>query len=359
MRAAVLRECPGWLDIADIQISAPGPREVLVRTVAAGLCHSDLHCIDGGLPYPVPTVLGHESAGTVEAVGEEVTSVRPGDRVIACTSMSCGRCRACVTARPHLCTDRPLRDQRLGPVLSENGVAINQFADIGGFAEQMLLPEQAILKIEADIALDRAALIGCAVTTGLGAVFNTAKVPPGATVAVIGCGGIGLNVVQGAIVAGASRVIAIDVARASLDLAREFGATDVVDAAADDAVGRVTELTSGGVDYSFEAIGRKETIEQAFGMLANSGTATVIGLAPFETVIELPSISFMMERRIQGCMMGSNRFRFDIPFFIDLYLQGRIKLDELIGDRITLDEVNDGYRAMQTGATARSVITFD
>jgi S-(hydroxymethyl)glutathione dehydrogenase/alcohol dehydrogenase len=359
MRAAVLRECPGWLDIADIEIAAPSPREVLVRTTAAGLCHSDLHCIEGGLPYPTPTVLGHESAGIVEAVGADVTSVKPGDRVIACTSMSCGRCRACVTGHTNLCTDRPLRDPRLGPALSENGNAINQFADIGGFAEQMLLPEQAILKIDADIELDRAALIGCGVTTGLGAVFNTAKVTPGATVAVIGCGGIGLNVVQGAVVAGASRVIAVDIAQANLDLAREFGATDLVDASAGDAVGQVIELTQGGVDYSFEAIGRKATMEQAFNMLANSGTATVIGLAPIETIIELPSISFMMERRIQGCMMGSNRFRYDIPYFIDLYLQGRIKLDELIGDRIKLDEVNDGYRAMQAGTTARSVITFD
>ncbi|HEV3354697.1 MAG TPA: Zn-dependent alcohol dehydrogenase [Acidimicrobiales bacterium] len=359
MRAALLRSVPGWLEIADIDVASPGPHDVLVQTVAAGLCHSDLHVIEGSLPLPPPLVLGHESAGIVEAVGSDVTAVQPGDRVIACTSMACGMCRACATGHAYLCTARPVRNPQLGPALSENGDEVFQFADIGGFAEQMLLPDKMLVKIDADIALDRAALIGCAATTGLGAVFNTAKVPPGAVVAVIGCGGIGLNVVQGAIVAGAARVIAIDVAQPNLELAKQFGATDVVDATQGDPVMQVMELTSGGVDYSFEALGRKETIEQSFNMLASAGTATVIGVSSMETMVELPAITFMMERRIQGCMMGSNRFQVDIPYYIDLYLQGRIKLDELIGDRIVLDQVNDGYKAMQSGTKARSVILFD
>jgi S-(hydroxymethyl)glutathione dehydrogenase/alcohol dehydrogenase len=178
-------------------------------------------------------------------------------------------------------------------------------------------------------------------------------------VAVIGCGGIGLNAVQGAIVAGASRVVAVDVAPENLELARQFGATDLVDASAGDPVAQVVDLTRGGVDYSFEAIGRKATIEQAFGMLASAGTATIIGIAPLGTVLELPATHFLMERRIQGCLMGSNRFRVDMPYYIDLYLQGRIKLDELIAERISLDAINDGYRTMQGGAAARRVITFD
>lgn len=355
----MIRECPGWLDVTDLAVADPGPGEVLVHTRAAGLCHSDLHCIEGSFPTRVPAVMGHESAGIVEAVGADVTTVAPGDRVIACTSMACGRCAACVTGRPHLCTVRPSRDRALGPALTENGSPVHQFAAIGGFAEQMLLPEEALLKIEQEIELDRAALIGCAVITGLGAVLNTAKVPPGARVAVIGCGGIGLNAVQGAIVAGAARVVAVDVAPENLELARQFGATDLIDASAGDPVAQVVELTRGGVDYSFEAIGRKETIEQAFAVLTSSGTATIIGIAPLGTVLELPATHFLMERRIQGCLMGSNRFRVDMPYYIDLYLHGRIKLDELIAERISLDAINDGYRSMQTGAAARRVITFD
>jgi S-(hydroxymethyl)glutathione dehydrogenase/alcohol dehydrogenase len=358
MRAAVLRECPGWLDVTELDVGAIGPREVLVRTSAAGLCHSDLHCIEGTLPTPVPVVLGHESSGVVEAVGADVTDLRPGDAVIACTSMACGSCAMCSTGYPHRCRNRPARASALGPALSEHGAAVGQFAGLGGFAEQMLLPEQALMKLHGEVPLEVAALVGCAVTTGLGAVFNTAKVPPGATVAVIGCGGIGLNVVQGAVVAGAVRVVAVDVSADKLDRAREFGATDTVDATAGDPVGQVHELTHGGVDHSFEALGRKQTIEQAFSMLAPGGTATVIGVAPFGTTIELPALDLLQEKRLQGSMMGSNRFRIDMPYYLDLYRQGRIKLDELISSRITLDQINDGYRELQAGTGARSVIVF-
>jgi S-(hydroxymethyl)glutathione dehydrogenase/alcohol dehydrogenase len=360
MRAAVLHQCPGKLDLTDLDVASPGPHEVLVRTVAAGLCHSDLHCMDGSLEVPVPTVLGHESAGIVEAVGTDVRYVAPGDRVIACASVACGTCEWCTKGRPYLCASPPRRDPERGPALSEAGVAVDQFARIGGFAEQMLLPEQALLKLEQDIPLDRAALIGCGVTTGLGAVFNTAKVPPGATVAVVGCGGIGLNVVQGAALAGAARVIAVDVVAEKLAMARAFGATDAVDASEGDVVDQVRELTGGGVDYSFEALGRKDTTEQAYGMLRTGGTATVIGVLPMGTTIEIPAWTLFMERRIQGCLMGSNRFRLDMPYYIHLYLQGRLKLDELVTNRITLDEVNDGYAALAAGgAGARQVIIFE
>jgi S-(hydroxymethyl)glutathione dehydrogenase/alcohol dehydrogenase len=223
----------------------------------------------------------------------------------------------------------------------------------------MLLPQEALMKLDADVPVEVAALVGCAVTTGLGAVFNTAKVEPGSTVAVVGCGGIGLNVVQGAVVAGAARVIAVDVAAEKLSLAQEFGATDAVDATAGDAVAQVRELTSGGVDYSFEALGRKETSEQAFAMLARGGTATIIGLSPFGTKFELPALDFLQEKKIQGSVMGSNRFRIDMPYYLRLYEQDRIKLDELISARIKLDEINDGYQKLQSGIGARSVILFD
>jgi S-(hydroxymethyl)glutathione dehydrogenase / alcohol dehydrogenase len=359
MRAAVLHECPGWLDIAELDVGSIGPHEVLVHTEAAGLCHSDLHCIEGTLPVQVPVVLGHESAGVVEAVGSEVTDFRPGDAVIACTSAACGLCVMCTTGRPNMCQSPPRRSQQLGAALSERGSPVAQFAGLGGFAEQMLLPEQALMKMTVDVPVEVAALVGCAVTTGLGAVFNTAKVPPGATVAVVGCGGIGLNVVQGAVVAGAARVIAVDVSDEKLDRARTFGATDTVDATADSPVGQVLEMTSGGVDYSFEALGRKETSEQAFGMLAPGGTATIIGISPLGTMFELPAMDFIREKKMQGSIMGSNRFRIDMPYYLSLYQQGRIKLDELISQRIKLDEINDGYKKLQSGIGARSVVVFD
>ena len=223
----------------------------------------------------------------------------------------------------------------------------------------MLVHENTLVKIRDDMPLDRAALIGCAVTTGIGAVFNTAKVPPGSTVAVIGCGGVGLNAVQGAAIAGAGRIIAIDTMPWKLELAREFGATDLVDANAGDPVEQVQELTGGGVEYSFEAIGLKVAAEQSFAMLRKGGTATIIGMIPEGQKIEIPGSEFLDEKRIQGSNMGSNRFRVDMPRYVDLYLSGRLKLDELVSRRISLDEINDGFEAMRRGEVARSVIVFE
>jgi S-(hydroxymethyl)glutathione dehydrogenase/alcohol dehydrogenase len=212
------------------------------------------------------------------------------------------------------------------------------------------------VKIRKDMPLDRAALIGCGVTTGVGAVFNTAKVSPGSTVAVIGCGGVGLSAVQGAAIAGAGRVIAIDMLDAKLELARKFGATDTVNAKKGDPVEQVRELTSGGVDYSFEAIGLKIAAEQAFAMLKNGGTATVIGMIPLGQKVELPGFDFLLEKKIQGSSMGSNRFRTDMPKYVEMYLNGKLNLDDLVSRRIKLSEVNDAFAALATGEVARSVI---
>jgi S-(hydroxymethyl)glutathione dehydrogenase/alcohol dehydrogenase len=360
MRAAVLRSNPGKLEIEDVSIDAPGPREVLIRTAAAGLCHSDLHFMEGKYPCPLPTVLGHESAGVVEAVGDEVSYVRPGDHVITCLSVYCGACEHCLTGHLSLC-DQKAATQRAADGtqrLSQDGAAMWQFFNLSSFAEQMLVHEHALAKITTDMPLDRAALIGCGVTTGLGAVFNTAKVEPGTTVAVLGCGGIGLNCIQGAVLAGAGRVIAVDTLPFKLDLARQFGATDVIDASAGDAVAEVRELTSGGVHHAFEAIGLKATAEQAFAMLRRGGVATVIGMIPVGQTVEVPGYELLAEKRLQGSAMGSNRFRVDMPRYIDLYLQGRLKLDELVSQRISLDGVNDGFESMRNGEVARSVITF-
>ncbi len=360
MRAAVLSRVPSSLEIAEIEVDRPGPREVLVRTMAAGLCHSDLHFMEGKYPCDTPTVPGHETAGIVEAIGEGVTHVQPGDHVVGCLSIFCGQCEYCLSGRPVLCNREGLeRRPDQPPRLSANGVPVHQFLRLSAFAERMLVHEHALVKIRPDMPFDRAALIGCAVTTGLGAVFNTAKVAPGSSVAVLGCGGVGLNCIQGAAIAGAAQIIAVDMLPWKLDLARTFGATDVVNAATDDPVARVRELTGGGVEHAFEAIGLKIAAEQAFGMLRKGGTATVIGMIPIGERIEIPGSDLLDEKRIQGSNMGSNRFRIDIPRYVDLYLNGRLKLDELVSARIRLDEVNSGFEAMRRGEIARDVIVFD
>ncbi len=360
MKAAVLRGVDQPIEIEEIQIDKPMAREVLIRTAAAGVCHSDLHYQTGDYPCPMPTVLGHESAGVVEQIGPDVTHVKPGDHVVSCLSVFCGHCEYCLAGRPALCTKVGLRrgsDQK--PRLSTGGEECHQFYDLSSFSEQMLVHENAIVKITKDIHLARAALIGCAVTTGIGAVFNTAKVAPGSSVAIIGCGGIGLNCVQGAALAGAGRIIAVDRVPAKLELAEKFGATDLVNASEGDPVEQVREMTSGGVEYSFEAIGLKVTTEQAWSMLRVGGTATVIGMIPIGTKIEIHGVELLFEKKIQGSMMGSNRFRTEIPRYVELYLKGKLNLDDLVSQRIGLDQVQEGFEALKKGEIARSVIVFD
>src|SRR3954454_23538470 len=360
MKAAVLRTIPGSLEVEDVTVDQPGPNEVLIRTAAAGVCHSDLHFVEGKYIYPTPCVLGHESAGVIEAVGDLVTYVQPGDHVITCLSVFCGHCAYCLSGHPSLCDKIGVgRDPGAPQRLSHDGSPVFQFLNMSSFAEQMLVHEHGVVKITKDMPLDRAALIGCGVTTGLGAVFRTARVEPGQTVAVIGCGGIGLNCIQGAAIAGAGRVIAVDRIDTKLKLAESFGATDLVDASAGDPVMQVQELTSGGVDHAFEAIGLKQTAEQAFAMLKRGGTATVIGMIPLGTKIELPGSDFLAEKKIQGSNMGSNRFRIDMPRFVDFYLSGRLKLDELVSARIGLGDINEAFEAMKRGEAPLSVMMSD
>jgi S-(hydroxymethyl)glutathione dehydrogenase/alcohol dehydrogenase len=328
--------------------------------VAAGVCHSDLHFQNGSYPYPLPAVLGHESAGVVEAVGADVSYVKPGDHVITCLSAFCGHCEYCLTGHMSLCQEPELQRAADQPSrLHKGDENLWQFLNLSSFAEYMLVHEHTIARIREDMPMDRAALIGCGVTTGVGAVIHTARVEPGSTVAVIGCGGVGLSAINGAAIAGAARIIAVDTVASKLELARKFGATDVVNAREDDPVGTIRELTGGGVHYSFEAIGLKETTEQAFKMLARGGVATIIGMIPVGVHVELHGPEFLMERRIQGSNMGSNRFRVDMPRFVEFYLQGRLHLDDLISRRIKLEDVNDGMDALKTGEVARSVIMFD
>lgn len=359
MKAAVMRQAKQPLAIEDVEIDKPGRREVLIKTSFAGVCHSDLHFVEGLYPHPCPCVLGHESAGVVEAVGEDVTYVKKGDHVITCLSTFCGECEHCLTGHMSLCNSPTTkRDPKGAQRLSIDGGPMHQFINLSSYAEYMLIHEHSLVKVRPDMPLDRAALIGCGVMTGVGAVFHTAKVRPGETVAVIGLGGIGLAAVNGAAIAGAGRIIAIDRVGSKLNLAKEFGATDVIDATAGDPVAQVKELTGGGVHYSFECVGMKQTAEDSFKMLARGGTATIIGMIPVGTKIELHGPDFLPERKIQGSAMGSNRFRVDMPRLVDFYLRGDLKLDQLISGRLPLGQINEAFKQMKTGEVARNVIAF-
>ncbi len=360
MKAAVFRNPHQPLTIEQVDISNPKSREVLIRTAAVGICHSDLHYIDGYYATPVPTVLGHEAAGIVEKVGSEVDYVQPGDHVITCLSVFCGYCEFCITGRPFSCVNpKTARPDNEPPRLSQNGEIIHQFYDLSSFAEQMLIHEHALVKVRKDMPLDRAALIGCAVTTGVGAVVNTADIEIGATVAVIGCGGVGLSAINGAAIAGAGRIIAIDIVDSKLETARQFGATDTINSTVLDPVETVRELTSGGVEYSFEALGTKRTSEQAFEMLRQSGVATIVGMVPEGQMIEIEAAELTNDKRLQGSNMGSNRFRVDMPRYVDFYLRGQLKLDDMISKRIALENINEAFKDMKQGELVRSVIVFD
>jgi S-(hydroxymethyl)glutathione dehydrogenase/alcohol dehydrogenase len=295
------------LELEDIRIDGPGPGEVLVKTAASGICHSDLTVLEGGLPVPPPCVLGHEPAGVVEAVGD--------------------------------------------------GVA--DFA-LSSFAEKMLCPERSLVKVRDDMPLDRASLIGCGVTTGLGAALNTVNIPAGASVVIIGCGGVGLSALQGARIGGAGKIIAVDAKAWKFDLAQKLGANECVDASNGDPVAAVQALTGGGADFVFECIGLVPTVQQAVAMTGRGGTTVLVGVVPITQMATFsPADLTLQEKKITGSFMGSNRFRFDMPKYVDFYLDGRLFLDEMISSRIPLEEVNEGLDRMRKGEAARQVIVFD
>jgi S-(hydroxymethyl)glutathione dehydrogenase / alcohol dehydrogenase len=359
MKAALFHGAHQPLTTDHVDIDTPIDREVLVRVVGSGVCHSDLHFVDGFYDFPAPAVLGHEAAGIVEAVGPQVDEFKPGDHVIACLSVFCGRCDYCLTGRTNLCSTRPIRATDAPARLRWQGQAVNQFANLSAYAEKMLVHSNALVKIRDDMPLDCAALIGCGVTTGVGAVLNTARIEPGSVVAVFGCGGVGLSAIQGARIAGARTIIAVDVHDHKLETAYELGATHTINGARKDAVAEIRALTDGGVDYAFEAIGLKRAAEQCFESLRAGGTATIIGMIPVGQKIELEGSVFLREKKIQGSSMGSNRFKVDMPKYVDFYLQGRLKLDEMITRRLQLDELNEAFRAMKAGEVARQVLMFD
>jgi S-(hydroxymethyl)glutathione dehydrogenase / alcohol dehydrogenase len=358
VKAAVLREETDQLRVEDVHIDRVGPDEILVDTAAAGLCHSDLYHLRGVFEIPRPTVLGHESAGVVVEVGTNVEAFRPGDHVITCLAASCGRCQRCLAGRPYLCSGahsvRPAGPSRL----SQNGAEVFQFLNVSSFAEQLLVHESAAVRISRDMPLDLAALIGCGVTTGLGAVLNKGQVRPGQTVAVIGCGGIGLSAIQGARLSGASRIIAVDLNVDKLRTAELLGATDVVPGDCDDVAAAVRDLTGGGVDHSFEAVGSPTTATVALECLDVGGSATIVGLMPAGRTFPVQGRLLLDDRRIQGSYMGSQDFRLAMPRYVEMFLDGRLLLEEMVSSRITLDGVNEAFAAMEQGRALRDLIVF-
>ena len=363
MTAAVFRKVHEPLTIETVEIDAPRGREVLVRTVATGVCHSDLHVVDGLGRFPLdrPFVLGHEGAGIVEKTGPDVTTVRPGDHVVACLSGFCGACAQCLSGHPNLCIGGIVtRAEDAAPRLSQKGAPFRQFLGISSYAERMLLHENSLVRIDPDLPLDRAALVGCGVLTGVGAALRSAGLEPGQTVAVFGCGGVGLSIIQGARIGGARQIIGVDLFPAKLELAKRVGATQVVNGAEDDPVKAVRALTRGaGVDHAFEAVGIAKLVRQAIESLAIRGTCTIVGVLPPEAMIEFPWMAIRPECRVQTSRMGSNRFRTDIPLYLDFYRQGRLMLDDLVTRRGRLADINDAFRAMKAGEVARTVLTFD
>ena len=359
MKAAVLFEAKTPLRIEDVTVAKPAAREVLIRTAAVGVCRSDLHFVDGLYPHPLPTVPGHEAAGVVEAVGDEVGTVRVGDHVVTCLSVFCGHCEFCVTGRLSLCIDWSVKRPRGAPprlMLGDKPVA--QMLDLSAYAEMMLVHEHACVAIDRDMPLDRAALIGCAVTTGAGAVFNAADVSPGETVCVVGCGGIGLAAVNAARIAGAGKVIAIDPVPEKRALAEKLGATHSFDALSETVADQVVEVTRGGVHHAIEAVGRPQSAATAVKVLRRGGTATILGMLPPGETVGLSALDLLAGKKLQGALMGANHFPVDIPRLVDFYQRGLLDLDSIIADRMPLERINDAFDELRRGDTARSVIVF-
>ena len=359
MKAAVLFEAKTPLSIEDVTVANPAPREVLIRTAAVGVCRSDLHFVDGAYPHVMPTIPGHEAAGVVEAIGGEVTSVKVGDHVVTCLSAFCGHCEFCVTGRMSLCIDASVRRPRgATPRLMLGDRPIAQMLNLSAYAEMMLVHEHACVAIDRDMPMDRACLLGCAVTTGAGAVFNTSDVTPGETVCVVGCGGVGLAAVNAAKIAGAGKIIALDPVPEKRAIAEKLGATHTIDALSDTAADQVVEISRGGVHHAIEAVGRPRSAATAVKVLRRGGTATILGMMPLGEKVGLSALDLLSGKKLQGGFMGSNRFPVDIPRLVDFYLRGLLDLDTIIADRMPLDRINDAFDELRKGDTTRSVVVF-
>jgi Zn-dependent alcohol dehydrogenase len=359
MKAAVCREFGAPLTIEEVRLDAPQAGEVTVRIAACAICHSDITYMQGDWGGTLPAVYGHEAAGIVETVGPGVVDVAPGDHVVVTLIRCCGTCHYCLQGKPVLCDGRFRLDAE-GPIHAPDGAPLHQAMRTGAFAERVTVHASQIVAISKDVPLDAASLLACGVITGLGAVFNTAQVPAGSEVVVIGTGGVGLNSVQGAVLCRARTVIAVDLSDSKLAAAQRFGATHTLNPAKDDLPAAVRQLTGGrGADYVFVTVGAKAAVEQSFGLLARGGSTVIVGMPPIGVITGFdPSNVASYGQRVLGSKMGSARIRIDVPMLVDLYRQGRLKLDELISGRFPLEEVNAAVAGITRGEALRNVIVF-
>jgi len=359
MRAVVVREVGAPVEVLEVDLAPPGPGSVRVRLAASGVCHSDLSLRDGSLPAPLPAVLGHEGAGVVTEVGPGVEQLAVGDHVVLSWVLPCRSCRLCLAGRAELC-EHGIDHAFAGPYGTASGTPVHCGLGTGTFAEETVVPAGAAVRIDPAFPLELAALAGCAVCTGVGAVVNAAGVRPGETVAVIGCGGVGLAAIQGARLAGASAIVAVDRLPAKLAMALEHGATATVDAAEVDPVDAVRRLTGGGVDHAVEVVGLSTTISQAYDMARRGGTVTVVGAGRFDDPVSFSSLGLMADaKRLQGTVYGGTDPARDIPRLLALASSGALDLARLVTARIGLDDVEDAFRAMLAGEVARSLIVLD
>jgi NDMA-dependent alcohol dehydrogenase len=366
-KAAVMTGIDQPLEIRDdVEVEAPRAGEIKIRMGASGVCHSDLSMNNGTMMAATPIVLGHEGAGVVEEVGEGVTSLKPGDHVVVSWVPQCGDCFFCNRDQGYLCENANAALATGGLLdgttrFTSQGAPLYQMAASGTFSEVSIIPAIGAVKIPDDIDMKVAALIGCGVLTGTGAALNTADIKKGDTVAVVGCGGVGLNVIQGARIAGAGEIIAVDMNETKLQMAKEFGATATVNAAQADAVSQVMEMTQQrGADVAFEVIGLPQTIDQTITMTRRGGQAILVGVPKMDVMVNIPAFFGLVlaEKTVKGCWYGSSNVQKDVPKLIELYKKGDLKLDELISRTITLDQVNEAFEAMKTGEVARSVIQY-
>jgi len=352
------------LRIEDIDLQPPGPGEIMVKMAAAGLCHSDLSVINGSRPRPTPMVLGHEAAGIVEEVGDFVTDLKVGDHVVMVFVPSCGHCLPCCEGRPALCEPGAESNNSGtlisgGSRLSRNEESVSHHLGVSAFAEYATMSRNSVIKIDKDLPLDQAALFGCAVLTGVGAVVNTGKVEPGSTVAVVGLGGVGLASILGARLAGASRIVAVDLDDSKLALAKELGATDCFNASSPDCVGEIREATQGGVNYAFELAGAVPALETAYNVTRRGGTTVTAGLPHPDKRFALAPVSLVAEERtLKGSYIGTSVPMRDIPRYISLFRQGRLPVDKLLTGHLKLENINEGFDLMAQGKAVRQVITF-
>jgi S-(hydroxymethyl)glutathione dehydrogenase/alcohol dehydrogenase len=360
VKAAVLHEVGNdKLDVRDDVESTPvTPGKVRIRIKATGVCHSDLSAMNGTIPCAVPAVLGHEGAGEVVEVGDGVTGLAVGDHVVVCWSPQCGHCNECVNGRPHLCMTF-MMDAFMDTHFTMGDTALFGMAGAGTFAEELIVPEAGAIKIDSDVPFDIASLIGCGVMTGAGAVINAAEVKPGSTVLVIGCGGVGISAIQGAKICGAATIVAVDMVEQKLGWAKQFGATHAV--TPDDLPAALLELTGGsGFDYAFEVVGRSDTIRTAYDSTRRGGTTVVVGVGRAEDMVQFSAFElFYNEKNLRGSYYGTANIRRDFPRLINLWRSGQLDLEGMITRRLSIEEINDAFTAMQAGDVIRQVITFD